>query len=292
MFRGAYEKARNFTWPVVISRRDFSGKCSSAIATLVVINPDGWILTAAHILNHIKRLNDSYMSLMAWREQKKRISEDPNLKPEEKRRKLKKLRVPPEDATQNFSPWWGKDGLRLVAGTLLPEADLAVAKLEPFDGSWVKEYPCFADPTCSLTPGRSLCRIGFPFHSIDPMFDESQNSFSFPPDSLPMPVFPIEGILTRFIRIPNGKKPYFIGFVETSSPGLKGQSGGPIIDTEGVVWGIQSQTSHLSLGFDPAIPGKENQREHQFINVGWAVHPETVNGFLSELKIEHRLAKV
>lgn len=40
------------------------------------------------------------------------------------------------------------------------------------------------------------------------------------------------------------------------------------------LWAIQSQTQHLSLGFDPEVPvdpkqaGGSRKREHQFLNVG------------------------
>jgi hypothetical protein len=84
--------------------------------------------------------------------------------------------------------------------------------------------------------------------------------------------------------------------LETSSPGLKGQSGGPIVDTRGVVWGIQSKTANLSLGFDPTVPSEDgkkqgSRKEHQFLNVGWAAHPETIVGLLKEKGVSHTLSR-
>jgi hypothetical protein len=56
-----------------------------------------------------------------------------------------------------------------------------------------------------------------------------------------------------------------------STPGLRGQSGGPVFDVNGVVWGIQSQTRHLELGFQPTIEQKGKRiQENQFLNVGLA----------------------
>lgn len=46
MFPDALEIARNFTLPVVISRKASVGKCSSSIGACVVINKEGWIITA------------------------------------------------------------------------------------------------------------------------------------------------------------------------------------------------------------------------------------------------------
>ncbi|HYK55809.1 MAG TPA: hypothetical protein VEV15_04980, partial [Flavisolibacter sp.] len=35
-----------------------------------------------------------------------------------------------------------------------------------------------------------------------------------------------------------------------STPGLKGQSGGPLFNSDGLIFGMQSMTNHLHLGFD------------------------------------------
>ncbi|HQN28938.1 MAG TPA: serine protease, partial [Mesotoga sp.] len=66
-------------------------------------------------------------------------------------------------------------------------------------------------------------------------------------------------------------------FIETSSPGLLGQSGGPILDVTGKVWAVQSRTVHLPLGFSPKVrkDGREIE-ENQFLNVGWGVHVEMI----------------
>ena len=74
-------------------------------------------------------------------------------------------------------------------------------------------------------------------------------------------------------------------YFETSSPGLRGQSGGPVFDVTGVVWGIQSETTHYPLGFSPK--NAEGQAEHQFLNSGKAVDAETVCGFLDDNDISY-----
>ena len=80
--------------------------------------------------------------------------------------------------------------------------------------------------------------------------------------------------------------------IETSGPGLRGQSGGPIFDVHGNLWGIQSVTNHLRLGFEPVVKlanGKEVV-EHQFINVGIGSHSETLRDMLSSFKIAYTSA--
>ena len=72
-------------------------------------------------------------------------------------------------------------------------------------------------------------------------------------------------------------------FIEVSTPGLRGQSGGPVFDTEGRVCGIQSHTSSLPLGFSPKIEhGGHKTVENQFINVGFASHVKEVLDLLRD----------
>jgi len=56
MFAEACEIAKQFTRPVVISRRDQNGKCSASIGTFVVVNKEGWALTAWHIVEEAEKL--------------------------------------------------------------------------------------------------------------------------------------------------------------------------------------------------------------------------------------------
>jgi hypothetical protein len=169
---------------------------------------------------------------------------------------------------------------------------LAVGRIEGFDPTHVPAYPQFADPALALDPGTSLCRLGFPFHEISATFDESSNMFRLADGVLPMPRFPNDGIHTRVqIRVdPQSKRS--AKFIETSTPGLRGQSGGPLFDTAGRVWGIQSSTQHLSLGFAPAVKiGNKETVEHQFMHVGLATHVEDVSAFMLEHGISFSCSK-
>ncbi len=147
-----------------------------------------------------------------------------------------------------------------------------------------------------MQPGRSLCRLGFPFHSVQPVFHPERNAFELPPGSIPLPLFPNDGILTRIVEVEvapplDPPPPFKFQFIETSSPGLLGQSGGPIFDQNGTVWGIQSRTVHHPLGFSPPVPGgKPSEKEHQFMNVGWGVHAETIVGAMRDLGIAFALS--
>ena len=55
-----------------------------------------------------------------------------------------------------------------------------------------------------------------------------------------------------------------------------------MFDRKGNVCGIQSATQHYPLGFEPKIKGKT---EHQFLNVGRAIHVETVLSFFRDHQV-------
>ena len=111
-------------------------------------------------------------------------------------------------------------------------------------------------------------------------------------DLLPVPFFPIEGIYTRNILMgKTSDQAREILFLETSSPGLKGQSGGPICDTEGNIYAIQSQNLTIPLGFMGTVEiNKKKVEENQFFNVGIGVHPKIIVDLLTKHNIKFELA--
>jgi S1-C subfamily serine protease len=235
---------KEFTVPVVVSQRTNDGAVGCGVGAAVVVNDDGWIVTAAHMLEAAAAYGRGELA--------------------------------------NVSCWFGHDGWSVAAWEVVPDADLAVGRLDGFRPSHISTYPVFG--TGDLGPGRSLCRLGFPFHAVEAGFDEATGTFQLAPHTLPIPRFPNEGIMTRAINLSGTGLPYPVSFVETSSPGLRGQSGGPLFDTDGHVWGIQSRTNHLLLGFDPQLDvGGATVTEHQFMNVGVATSSETVLGLLGRL---------
>ena len=175
--------------------------------------------------------------------------------------------------------------MRLVEAKVLPSADLALGRLEPFDAASVPDYPVIKNPAGDFAPGRSLCKLGFPFQSIVPLFDEEAKTFTLPAGSVPLAMFPLEGMFTRIVNThaPGSGQGEPSAFIETSTPTLVGQMGGPVFDTHAQVWGIQSHTLHYPLGFNPARGGGDGARrrsEPQHFNVGLAVHARVITAFL------------
>lgn len=298
MFKDAYAIARQFTQPVIVSMRTVGGECRAGPAAFVVLNKDGWIVTAYHILRDCMALAASERDVADRLRAIEATRADPSLSAKEKKHKLRSLLHPKAEEIQNFSVWWGQNGAQLKDVTAIQSVDLAIGRLEPFDPSVVGAYPVLKDPTKDFEPGRSLCKLGFPFHNLPVGWDTASNGFNL--GTVALTLFPIEGMLTRFINDPEwvaerakNAIPFPLQHLEVSSPGLRGQSGGPIFDAQGRVWAIQSATAHLALGFDPEVKAKDGKkyREHQFLNVGRGVHASTIVGLLNQLGIKFELSK-
>jgi len=273
MFASACDLAGQFTFPLIISLRFFDGTTRCSLGSFIRINKEGWVITVAHVFELLLEQKIHNAELRQYNEERSKIEADPNLDAKQKRKRVNRLHKNNAWITVS-SVWWGGDGVASSNLTVFPELDLAIAKLSPSDAN---TFPVFKNPV-GIRPGTSLCKLGFPFYEIKATFNEGSGKFVLPPETFPIPRFPIEGIFTRNILCgrTNDKK-YDIKFIETSSPGLRGQSGGPVFDIGGNVWGIQSQTRHFPLGFSPRV--KKNGREveeNQFLNAGWAVHPDVI----------------
>lgn len=278
MFVEAIEKASAFTFPLIISNQYQDGSVSSSLASFIILNEEGWLLTAAHTIQ------DTSLHHTHRKEYREYLQgEGTVLNPK---------------WILNHSLWFGADHHRVHEFHVLPDNDLAIGKIENFDPSFVRHYPGFISPE-SVKTGRSLCKLGFPFYDIQATF--SENTFRYAPDLFPIPRFPYEGMVTRIISggvvpsepAPEQERPSReILWIETSSPGLRGQSGGPIFDTAGHVWGIQSMTRHLPLGFSPSIK-KDGVTvvENQFINLGWCTHVQAIMNFLDQYGIKYYRAE-
>ncbi len=291
MFAKAYEIASSYTFPVVISTRNFAKNVTGGVGTFIILIEDGWFMTASHIFDiyfqhqaHQVAIQQYYNRLMA-------IDLDFSLDESEKEQ-LKSQVIYDENWITNHSFWWGFDGLHCEIFHLLKENDLAIGKFSNFNKDIVSKYPVFKDPS-NLKLATSLCKLGFPFHEIKASFDEKSNQFQIAEGVLPIPRFPIDGIFTRVAQMKKSAENEFdVKFIETSTPGLKGQSGGPIFDIEGNIWAIQSMTVNIPLGFSPkVIVNGIEIIENQFLNVGYGVHVETLCAFMNKHNVKYFMRK-
>jgi hypothetical protein len=135
MFARAVQVAQGFTRPLIVSTRLADGTVASGCAAFVVVNDDGWIVTAGHVMSE----------LVAYRQQSAALSDPADL-----------ARI------TNVSYWWGKDGVTVAELTVDGLADLAVGRLEPFDRREVLSYPTFGNSARPLLPGTAPLPAGVP----------------------------------------------------------------------------------------------------------------------------------
>jgi hypothetical protein len=290
MFAKAVALSGQYTRPVIISRRSENKEIASGIATYVVLNDAGWAVTAAHVVQGLLEMQKNAQERAKYHADVDAINANPLYSSGKKKHELGKLICNPAWLT-NHSLWWGIDGIGIQGNvTIDPAADLAIVQLAgPLHNLNIKSYPTFGnpDPTVFQPQGMSLCRLGYPFHEIKSIFDEAMNAFSIP--NLPhLNMFPNDGILTRHIMHEDVATKRKIRFMETSSAGLLGQSGGPIFDTNGTIWAIQVKTTHLALGFSPKVKfnGKEIV-EHQFMHCGWGAHVSHLKAICDQVGITY-----
>jgi hypothetical protein len=281
VFTSAIRIAAAFTHPVICSMRFVDDRVECSIGSFIVVNDEGWVITAAHLIEPAAVYRQHQEAIAAHASQVTEIERGPGTPAG----KAKRIRAIPADTRwlKNYSLWWGWDGSNVAGFRVLPEADLALGKLEPFDASLVSNYPVFG-LSAALQPGRSLCKLGFPFHDVRASFDADTGIFQLAPGTLPVPRFPLDGIMTRNVAGGVSRDGGIeVNLLETSSPGLRGQSGGPVFDVEGRVWAMQVRTHHLPLGFSPTVTqGDRKLEEHQFLNAGVGVQSETIVAFARE----------
>jgi hypothetical protein len=287
MFSAALAKVRQFTRPFIVSTRLFDGTIESGLCAYVLLNDQGWIATASHVFQTFQKHQNDAPHVASYRDQETAIQSDSNLTKKQKLKRIRSLRSDTKWVT-DYSFLWGPNGERVNQIFVLNGIDLCIGQLAPFEPQPNAIYPTIKNPI-GMTLGTSLCRLGYPFHNVDARFDTATGEFNFPPAGVQIHEFPNEGIFTRVHVLPQSPDSTTpLELIETSSPGFRGQSGGPIFDTAGDIWAIQSDTLHLPLGFSPkiVINGK-SVVEHQFLNVGRGVHAKSLIGLLSQHQVAH-----
>ena len=219
---------------------------SCGIGGGIIINDEGWFVTAGHMLKQIAVLDQQVT----------------RLKPGDRKK---------GNRVTDYAAIMGVTRASLSKALVHDELDIGVGKLKGYSTPSGYEFPRFR--VHEVEQGELLCRIGYPFvDGVRPSWSK-EKGFSFT-NLFPVPMFVNEALVSRFARLNTGR------WIETSSPGLNGQSGGPLVDSDGYICGIQVNTCHYPLGFG-------GTGRNQVLNVGRAVHVESVRGFLDTHKIEY-----
>jgi len=291
MYVKSIEEATNYTRPIrSITRIYGSEEVIPGCATCIIVNNDGWVLTCKHVMEvfrHADSINKKYQQF------KNDVAGLTAMSASKKRRAITALEQKYGYTKTNpctIQIMYSFDNIvdQSIAFTVVEcsYADLALVKFEGFNQVLCNTFPVFKNNSAELKQGLSLCRLGFPYPEFtnfqyNTQADEIEWTNTGKAES---PLFPMDGILTRHVADANGQ---IVG-LELSTPGLKGQSGGPLFDKDGVICGLQSLTASLPLGFDQVnkeitIEGKKKKvSNYPFLHLGICVHVDVIKRFLDE----------
>lgn len=294
MFAAAIEQNRKFTRSIhTISRRYGSTEVVPGTGTLFFVNDEGVAITCKHVvetLSKCKPINDLYQKF------KDEVALIPN---DEKYDAEVDAMVAKYGYTSNITAELRAtfyECVKAIGGTIAydsikhSEYDLAIIKFDNATSKLYQGHAVFAKDSNKLRQGDFLCRIGYPFPEFSNFqYDTATDSISWTTSGrISTPLFPIEGMLTREVANKGNTFAY-----ELSTPGLKGQSGGPLFDQNGIVYGVQSETVFLHLGFDQfnakvRIDGEIKEVEnHPFLHVGRCVCVDVIKDFLNSNGIKY-----
>lgn len=296
MFVKAIESVIEFTRPILtIGRLYGSTQVEPGCATAIVINDEGWLLTCKHVAQLIvdaDAINQKYLNF------KQEVSAVPlgdglyktHLRAIEKKYGYTqgkgilaqlKIKFDMVDQFKGFQVLMHKD------------YDVALIRIDGFTKMLCSSFPIFAQDSTRLKQGMSLCRLGYPYPEFtDFTYDVNNDNIVWITNGRHnTPHFPMDGILTRHL-IGVGNRVFGL---ELSTPGLRGQSGGPLFDINGIVCGMQSATNSLPLGFDQenreikvkGVAKKVN--DYSFIHLGHCIHIDVIKKFMDANGVKYNV---
>jgi hypothetical protein len=284
VFVAGIERAMAFTRPIHTIVRYFGApKIVPGAATLFFVNQEGWALTCRHVAEQVIAAEQLAAKYAAFRTERASIKAGNKAKQEHKALQRKYGFDPgvPVEVFNNF--------VNCVEGPihadvkLHPQLDVALLRFQNYTKLHCTTFPVFALPDVDLKPGMLLCRLGFPFPEFTNFeYDAASDAARWTQvGRIDTPVFPIDGMVTRHLV---DQAAAVVGF-EMSTPGLRGQSGGPAFGADGRVWGMQASTNHLDLDFDVDLDVTRNGavrtiKHHAVLHVGHCIHLSALKAFM------------
>ncbi len=290
MFENAIEELSKFTRPMHTIIRSYSGLISPASASFFFVNGQGVAITCKHVAQFILNADQINKNYQHFKQDLQKIPKDGKYKSALKGLELK-YHYSPEASVQmkhNFMNCF--DTINEIVCHIHPTLDLAILVFKGFNAIHYASNAKFLKNSNHIKQGKSLCRLGFPFPEFSNFrHNASTDDIEWTSDGIQnSPIFPIDGIVTRFVADPEKG----VNGIELSTPGLRGQSGGPLFDKEGRIYGMQFATRHLHLGFDMKdheimMDGSKMKiANHPFLHVGICVHVDSIKEFLRQHEIQ------
>ncbi len=286
MFENSIETVANFTRPINTIIRTYGGKqIIPGSATLFFVNKEGYAITCKHVADMLANADKINHTHAAFKNERDALPKDGKYK-----MRLKGLEIKykyTDDTVVQIKNMFVDCVDTMSSYTCHAHAtqDLAIIKFNDYQTLHYTGNAVFLKDTATIRQGNFLCRLGFPFPEFTNFkYNESADDIEWTSTGLQAsPRFPIEGMVTRFLAESNQ-----ITGIEMSTPGLRGQSGGPLFNNKGIIYGMQFSTKHLHLGFDLVdnevlIDNKiKKVSNYSFIHLGQCVHADVIKSFLAE----------
>lgn len=288
MYVKAIEEIQKFTKPVhTILRRYQNDFIETGASTLFFVNEDGVAITCKHVLDVLIQADNINSQFEKFKSERALLGTKIDGK---FRKKIKEL-----ETKYNYSQLESMAQLYNMTYDCFdkfefqwfahPTLDLAILKFKNYTTKYYTSYATFKKDTTQIKSGKSLCRFGYPFVEFTNFeYDKANDEIKFNTTGKQVVLpFPIDGIITRQVSNDGIK----IDGIEMSTPGLRGQSGGPLFDSNGLVYGMQSVTQYFHLGFNEnkveiITKGKKtNITNDTFFNAGRCVHVDSIKEFLT-----------
>lgn len=296
MFKEAVKNTMQFTRPILFITRTYgSGIVTPGLATMFFVNDKGAALTCKHVANQLlasTKVNRNYNEF----KKEAGLSEGGTPVSKKDLRALEGKYHISQNSVVNIKCQF-KNCVMPLSGfkvTPHPEYDLALIEFQGFEQLCYKPDNIYLlEDAAEIAPGMSVCRLGFPFPEFTNFkYDSEKDDIVWTKEAAHVPAFPIDGIITRHMGDQKGR----LFGLEVSTPGLRGQSGGPLFDTQGRILGLQFATKHLHLGFDMInaevlVNGQKKTVNNQpFLHVGSCIHINVIKKFLDEHGIPYKTA--
>lgn len=291
MFVDAIERIDQFTRPLhSIVRLYGHDEIVPGSATLFFVNEMGCAITCKHVAELIAQADQIHQNYRSFQGARRDV-----LREKDAAHRISQLetkfKLQSETITRVRNNFVGcVDQYKELTIEMHPTQDLAILQFRGYNRLLYTSHAVFLKDTSRVKAGRSLCRLGYPFPEFTNFrYNASVDDIEWTAEGrVSSPRFPIDGIVTRLLGEQNA-----ISGIEMSTPGLRGQSGGPLFDTSGLIYGMQSATRHLHLGFDiedreVLVNGRKSRvSNYPFLNVGQCVHVDVIKAFLKERNVRY-----
>ena len=285
MYKKSIKENSKFLIPFVEGIKYYgSNEIEHVLGTMIVLNENGDILTCKHIAEEFvknDKLGNMYPNL---------LNEINNCKNKEELNQLEERYNLEKDSivlTNINLPFMIEDKID-ISIKFHEYLDIALIRFKNVKFN-IENYPIFAKELPEQ--GQSICKLGFAFPEYD-FFEYSKKEENIVMKKnivASFPLFPMDGIVTRLMMDEKNNLSMF----ETSTPGIRGQSGGPAFSSEGIIYGVQSMTKHLDLNFDVDTNVKRGLNKKRvsytpFINLGVCIASTEIIKFLEENNIDYK----